>query len=116
VDALTPSSAAGTATGSTPAGKVKVAEVGAKGKKPELPAVIILDDDDELPSVSSIPAFGAGAMKPVPVKKKVSRRNLSACAAADSRFQGAFSPSLQAQLDMLKAEVAKGPLPPESRY
>lgn len=42
----------------------------AKGKGPAVPTPV-LDDNGELPSVSSVPAFGAGGVKMAsPVKKK----------------------------------------------
>lgn len=52
-------------------------------------------DDDGMPSVSSVPAFGSGALPPVK-KKKVAGSN--------------FSSEMQKMFDMLKREVAKGAL------
>ncbi|KAK4705505.1 hypothetical protein P7C70_g707, partial [Phenoliferia sp. Uapishka_3] len=87
------------ADGTTPAtGPVastsKVPAAGANGAKPRKSAA---DEAPQipLPSVSSIPIFGSGVNVPIITATKSGKK------------AGVFSPELQAEIDMLKAEVAK---------
>ncbi|ORY88761.1 hypothetical protein BCR35DRAFT_204914 [Leucosporidium creatinivorum] len=92
----------------TPGASTSAARGGAKGSAPPTPRL-----DDDLPSVSSLPAFGSTG--PLPPVSKASAKK------PERTGPHSFSPELQAEIDMLKAEInkesfeVKGKFPPRLR-